>query len=147
LERLLAGSDAPQVTGSSPYEQLDALYGDILEAASLTASKDAVVLMEQLKTIVGSIVLLEEELSEKTSTRLLGLNEEEAKITIRRLFSLLLMTPNEPNETNETNEPIRIFHPSSPDYWLDWSKGSASHIERDEGHRTLAHRCLVVINE
>jgi hypothetical protein len=138
LEEILSASHAPQADGSSPYGYLDNLYHDILTAAIESSGGGALALITRLKIIAGSILLLEEQLSEQTLVALLGLDAVEARKTLRRLSSLLLITP---------HEPIRIFHPSLPDYLLDRCTDPKLRIYRSGGHGTLAHRCLLVMNK
>jgi hypothetical protein len=138
LEEILDASHTSQADAGSPYAYLDSLYHDILSAAIQGSGGGSVVLITRLKLIVGTIVLLEEQLSEKVLVALLGIDAIEAGKTLRRLFSLLLVTD---------NEPIRIFHPSLPDYLLDRCVDPRFCINRGNGHHALAHRCLVAMNK
>jgi hypothetical protein len=137
LEGILAASRTRHDDSSSPYEHLDNLYHEILIAVIRAHRSSAAALAKRLRMIVGSIVLLEEQLSEMALVALLGVDAMEAKKTLRRLSSLLLISE---------DEPIQIFHPSLPDYLLDRCTDSQFRIERDDGHHTLTYRCLLIMN-
>jgi hypothetical protein len=138
LEEILSASSTTKVGSSYPFASLDNLYHKIFAAAVQDSRGAAEALVSRLKIIVGSIILLEEQLTEQALVALLGLDALEARKTLRRLASLLLMS---------ANEPIRIFHPSLPDYLLDRCEDSRFRVERSVGHHSLANRCLVIMNK
>jgi hypothetical protein len=134
--------------GSSAYRFLDALYMEVLlEAAGITAavdqhdaSDDEDVECQRIKAVVSIIVLAQVPLQPSTVAALSGVDRDDALITIASLAALLLL---------EDGQPVRVFHPSFPDFVLSHERchDSRFFVESDVEHRTLAIRCLRLMNQ
>jgi hypothetical protein len=70
----------------------------------------------------------------------MGLNKYETRQTLAQLSAVLIC---------EDNEPVRIFHPSFPDFLADSSRcvDERFRLEASDRHAEIALRCLVLMNK
>jgi hypothetical protein len=125
---------------ASPYRFLDRLYLQVLRTIVLSEEQeDEVVLSESLRIVIGSIVAAQQPLSVAVHARLLDKDPSDVQLVVGSLSALLLST---------SEEPVRIFHPSFPDFIIDSRRCDESRflVVLDEHHLRLAHGCLTHLN-
>jgi hypothetical protein len=137
-ERLaqLLGRQQASDTGTSPHHHLDELYMGILQDA--VDEKDPN-LYERLHAVVAVVVLAQSPVEVDALAILSGVELNNVRIVLRCLTSLLLVN---------TDEPVRIFHPSFPDFMKDDGRCKMESLRVNPlvDHGTLASRCLSVLN-
>jgi hypothetical protein len=139
--RLASMLDGLQTDGSaSPYRLLDQLYLQVLRDVIQTDEDDEEVLCDRVRAVAGAIVLAGDALSVDALADLTRLSSEDTLITVQSLSSLLLAVP---------GEPVRIFHPSLPDFITDASRCTDPRfcISPPIFHGRLAHSCLSLMNQ
>jgi hypothetical protein len=141
-ERLaqLLGRQQASGTGTSAHHHLDELYMGILKDAAVTSGdeKDPG-LYERLHAVVAVIVLAQSPVHVDALAILSGVELNNVRIVLRYLTSLLLVN---------TDEPVRIFHPSFPDFMKNDSrcKMESLRVNPPVDHGALASRCLNILN-
>jgi Cdc6-like AAA superfamily ATPase len=109
LDLILSGNSSTSAT--SPYGQLDQLYSWILgNMGSSQADKDWI--RDTFQKVIGAIVVLQQPQTLATLSMLLNVPEEDANHILRRLKAVV-------DINGDASVPIRIFHPSFPDYLTD----------------------------
>jgi hypothetical protein len=127
-------------TGPDQFSDLDVLYAQMLTKAS-EANGRGVTARQQFRDVLATIVLLHENIPVAALAILAGVREQDCKKILRCLSSLLLYE-------HGTQEPVRLVHPSFPDFIID----SARCIDVDyvvqpaQYYGRLALRCLQVMN-
>jgi hypothetical protein len=149
-DRLAQVLEERKIGPTATYKYLDALYMQVLEeAAGIRARSaeeqqdepdDVDAECERVKAIVAVIVLAQIPLQATAVATLSGVNRDDALITMASLSALVLL---------EDGEPVRVFHPSFPDFVLSPQRCQESRllVEPNDDHRSLAVRCLCVMNE
>ncbi|CDO75279.1 hypothetical protein BN946_scf184497.g10 [Trametes cinnabarina] len=138
LASLLASTKGGKVlrSSTSPYWQLDALYLEALRTAfpSLSASLRSIV-----KLLLGTIAVVEEQLSPAGLEALLRLRPGTARGTLNRLQSIIYVPPVE-----EEPKPTRFLHLSFPDFITDPSRCDSPDflVKPSLQHTVIALRCL-----
>lgn len=99
---------AVQPDSSSPHEFLSTLYSTIMVASSERASPE---LMDNIRNVLGTILLAQEALSPSAVASLLGLDEDSIRNALTRLHSVVHLPI-------ESHQPIRIIHPTFPEFLL-----------------------------
>jgi hypothetical protein len=125
---------------ASPYRLLDRLYLQMLRTSVFSEEpEDEVVLSESLRLVVGSIVAAQQPLSVTVHALLLNREPADVQLVVRSLSALLIST---------SDEPVRIFHPSFPDFIVDSRRCDESRflVVLNQDHLRLAHGCLVLLN-
>lgn len=124
------------------FDQFDATYRPVLDrliAEKKEAAKRS--LVEEFRTVVGSIVLLAEPLSTASLAELLNTS---SSIIDRRLISLhsVLSVP------ASAECPVRMFHLSFRDFLIDRDKRNTNPFWIDERatHEKIANRCLELLS-
>jgi hypothetical protein len=94
---------------------------------------------ERLRMVLGIVVLAMHPLSPSSIAGLLGWSVHETEATLAQLSAILIV---------HNDEPVRIFHPSFPDFLLDVSRcvDTRLHVDARRHHYVLAHRSLSVMN-
>ncbi|OBZ75611.1 Vegetative incompatibility protein HET-E-1 [Grifola frondosa] len=128
LRRLIAS------TASSSTTLLDTLYNEILTAACPEPSQD---LVDRLKTILGSIVLIRSPLSALNLEQLLGLEQYCVYNTLTSLRSVLSVP-------DGGDGAIRVIHPTFAEFLLDCKSPDFS-IDQQTHHAHLLQCCLKVM--
>jgi hypothetical protein len=136
MKILLGDADS---ASSSPYALLDQLYVQVLDDAVDQEMDTGHELCVRLRSILGAVITLRDQLKEGALIKLLDLNAYETSYMLQRLASLLLITP---------NYPIRIFHPSLADFLLDPARCQDSRFLMcsEDQHGRIAQRCLALMN-
>jgi hypothetical protein len=140
LDRVLNGDSR---TAFEAYRMLDSLYFQVLATAASpeggleTLKED---LVDRVRRLIGTVVCLQQTLSAKDIVALMGLNKYETRQTLAQLSAVLIC---------EDNEPVRIFHPSFPDFLADSSRCADERfrLKASEQHAEIAFRCLVIMNK
>jgi hypothetical protein len=137
LEIMLARREG---SSASPYRFLDKLYLQVLRTSVLSEEQeDEVGSCELLKLVVGSIIAAQQPLSVAVHALLLARDPADVQLMINSLSALLLST---------SSEPVRIFHPSFPDFIVDSRRCDESRflVVLNEHHLRLTHGCLALLN-
>jgi hypothetical protein len=124
------------------YEQfadLDALYRQIL-ACALDGVGHSATAQRQLRDVLASLVLAQESLPVTALSALAGVEERQCKKILQFLSSVLLYD-------HVSHEPVRLMHPSFPDFLLSGSRCTDTRcfVNGTEYHSLLALRCLQII--
>jgi hypothetical protein len=126
---------------ASRHDALDKLYMRILRDAVETS--EAVVntgLCKRFHDVVAVIVLAQTPVHIDALAIISGVELNKVRIVLHCLTSLLLLS---------TGEPVRIFHPSFPDFMKDHGRCEMESIRVNPpvDHGVLASRCLFVLNQ
>ncbi|KAK2926405.1 hypothetical protein FoTM2_013271 [Fusarium oxysporum f. sp. vasinfectum] len=128
-------------TQQSEIDKLDATYRPILDQLVGCTEVAQRSLVDEFRTVVGSIVLLAEPLSTSSLARLLDISRS---VIDRRLASLhsVLSVP------ASAESPVRMFHLSFRDFLVDPDKRSTNPFWVDEiaTHEIIANRCLELLS-
>jgi hypothetical protein len=140
LDQVLSAAKNPS---SSPYWKLDELYLQVLSQAVDVGDaprQDADALVQCLRTVAGTVILLQRQLPPDALASLTGLDSLEARSMLKRLSSVLIVSD---------DEPVRALHPSFADFLTDSARCSDSRflILEPVHHEAIAVRCLSVLNE
>ena len=130
-------------TKGGATSQLDEMYMHVLKQA-LTAGRsaaDAAQLCDRFKHLVGSIVVLLNELPILALAELLSLTPTSVDAALRKLHSVLNIPPDEAS-------PIRMLHPSFHDFVLEESRCTDQRfcVDGKDAHGKLARHCLRVMS-
>jgi hypothetical protein len=119
------------------HKLLDGMYLQIITEAAQT-SGNPLPHERALANILSTVVLLQEPMHAPALARLAG-EAKRASAILPHLSAVLL--------ADET-EPVRLFHPSFPDFITDEDRCSDKRflVRRAEGHLRLAIRCLEIMN-
>lgn len=139
LEALLNAVVDPSIGGTSPFAHLDALYAEVLQAAFPREVDIGTV--AKLKLILGSIVLLRDQLSPTELDALFQLTRGTTRVTLRQLYAILFVP-------TVDSAVISIIHPSFPDFLMDPSRCTHSQftVRPPLQHVLVAKRCLQILN-
>jgi WD40 repeat protein len=124
-----------------PYYFLDQLYLQVLQSSVLSERQgDTEELCERLRDTVGVIIAAQQPLSVAVHTILLPSEFADVQYTVNSLSALIL---------NENSEPVRIFHPSFPDFITDSRRCDDPRflVFSEEHHLRLACGCLKLLNQ
>jgi WD40 repeat protein len=138
LDILLARRDSKS---AMPYYFLDQLYLQVLQSNVFSDRQgDTEELCERFRNTVGVIVAAQQPLSVAVYTILLHSDFADVQYTVNSLSALLL---------NENSEPVRIFHPSFPDFITDSRRCDDPRflVSPEEHHLRLACGCLKLLNQ
>jgi hypothetical protein len=129
-------------SAQSAYRQLDGLYQSVLANALTGASveaEDEPEIAERLQTMLSTVVLVLQRLSPSTIAGLLDWSVHETELALARLTAVFII---------HEDEPVRIFHPSFPDFLLDSSRCTNPRLQVNARtqHAVLARLCLSVMN-
>jgi hypothetical protein len=140
LRRVL---DRNSPSAPAAYRLLDLLYAHVLATAASVdgdigpLEKDLVV---RVRCLIGTIVCLQQPLNSKDIVALMNLDQYETQRTLAQLSAVLIF---------EDNEPVRIFHPSFPDFLVDPLRclDERFRLHLPEQHLEMAFRCLAIMNK
>jgi hypothetical protein len=139
LERILNGDSR---SAADAYRMLDSLYTNVLATAASfegghgTLEND---LVDRVRRLVGTIVCLQRTLSSKDIVALMSLNKHETLQSLAQLSAVIIC---------EHDEPVRIFHPSFPDFLGSPSRCEGRfRLQASERHGDIAFRCLVLMDK
>jgi WD40 repeat protein len=138
LDILLARRESKS---AMPYHSLDQLYIQVLKTSVRSdQQEDSEELCERLRNVVGVIVTAQQPLSVAVHTILLNVDQAEVQLTVESLSALVLGT---------SNEPVRIFHPSFPDFIVNPRRCNDPlfRVSLEEHHLRLACGCLATLNQ
>jgi WD40 repeat protein len=147
--------------GEAPYAQIDALYRDILHAATRdssgyqdtlqdtncgSAGRFNLRLCKRVGLLLRTIVLLEEPLSVPALAQLIGASMNVVAKDISALAAILLVAD---NTADGSSALVQIFHPSLRDFLLDPQRCRDNHlvVASPQHEYELAKRCLLVMNQ
>jgi WD40 repeat protein len=126
---------------ASPYHFLDQLYLQVLrESVRSEQHEDEEMLSQTLRTVVGCIVTARHPLSVAVHAIILGMDPNDVRLLVGSLSALLLSTE---------YEPVRIFHPSFPEFIVSPRRCNDSRffVPLEEHHLRLALSCLTLLNQ
>jgi hypothetical protein len=127
-------------SSDSPYHFLDQLYLQVLRTSVRSQEqKDVDVKSKRLRVVVGSIVTAQQPLSVAAHALLLMSDPLDVQLVVGSLSGLLLGTG---------DEPVRIFHPSFPDFIVDSKRCEEARflVVMSQDHLRLARGCLKLLN-
>jgi hypothetical protein len=129
---------------SGPEERLNEIYRTVLsysipENCSVAEREE---LLGDLKSILGSIVVLLSPLSVSSMARLVDLPREDVDDCIDSLHAIL-------NIPKDQAHPIRLHHPSFRDFLLSESRCTDKRfwVDEKQTHQKLATRCIQLISD
>jgi hypothetical protein len=125
---------------ASPYHFLDQLYLQVLRASVHSEqNEDEESLSETLRSVVGSIVAARQPLAVAVHAIIHVMNPNDVRLLVRSLSALLLSTK---------DEPVRIFHPSFPDFITNPRRCDDPRflVSLEAHHLRLACGCLALLN-
>jgi hypothetical protein len=125
---------------ASPYHFFDQLYLQVLSASVWSEQyEDEVTLCRKLRIVLGSIVAAQHPLSVVVHAILLNMEPDDVNLVVGSLSALLL---------NTSDEPVRIFHPSLPDFIVSPRRCEDPRflVSLEEHHLGLALSCLALLN-
>jgi hypothetical protein len=140
LEQVLARAGG---SSKSAYRHLDVLYQGVLANAIPVdddEGADEPMFTERLRMVLGVVVLAMHPLSPSSIAGLLGWSAHETEVTLAQLSAVLIV---------HNDEPVRIFHPSFPDFLLDGSRcvDTRLHVDSRRHHSLFTRRSLSVMND
>lgn len=119
--------------------QLDGIYTQVLERSLITGrhANDAKKLCDRFRDIVGSIVILYDELSVYSLSQLLSWSVQSVSACLGSLHSVLSVP-------NNFESPVPLIHPSFRDYILNRPRCGGEDVFDDEAraHRRLFSTCM-----
>jgi hypothetical protein len=120
---------------TSRYREVDALYLQVLQNALSEDRDDDLTL--RFRNVVGAIVMLQDPMTSTSLEDLLQLQPGAVRRCLSRLHSILLVPDSE-------DSPIRVFHPSFPDFLTSPQRCTNERFFVSEalGHANLAVQCL-----
>jgi hypothetical protein len=95
---------------------------------------------ERMRSIIGSVIVLQQPLSIDSLALLIGIPQSEINGDVRALAAVLLV------ETEAEGPVIRVFHPSFRDYVLERCNDPRFSIDSTQQHHELALHCLELLN-
>jgi hypothetical protein len=125
---------------ASPYHFLDQLYLQVLsESVRSEQYEDEVTLSQKLRIVLGAIVAARHPLSIAVHAIFLDMGLDDVNLVVGSLSALLLST---------SDEPVRIFHPSFPDFIVSPRRCDNPRflVSLEEHHLELALSCLALLN-
>jgi hypothetical protein len=125
---------------ASPYHFLDQLYLQVLrESVRSEQHEDEEMLSQTLRTVVGCIVTARHPLSVAVHAIILGMDPNDVRLLVGSLSALFLSTE---------YEPVRIFHPSFPEFIVSPRRCNDSRffVPLEEHHLRLALSCLTLLS-
>ncbi|KAG8849678.1 hypothetical protein FRB91_009688 [Serendipita sp. 411] len=133
--RLQAVIDNAPVKGStqSPTSKVDALYAQIIDAASGEFNND-------IKDILGLIIVARDHLSIRSIASLLFPSDRaDGESRVSDAVSSLRSVLSVPSDQDEG---IKVIHSSFPDFLTDRDRSKEHYYKRSECHRKAATNCL-----
>jgi hypothetical protein len=139
LDQVLSATRDPS---SSPYWKLDELYLQVLSQAvdvGVAPRQDADALVQCLRTVAGTVILLQRQLPPDALASLTGLDSLEARSMLERLSSVLIISD---------DEPVRALHPSFADFLTDSARCTDSRflILEPVHHAAIVEHSLSILN-
>ena len=135
----LPGSTAPEgKTQFNHMTTLDSLYTSILQVAF---NKDDPDLNSQVRTVIGTVVMVVNPLPPAAIAELHGLDPREVMLRLKLIQSLLPLG-------EDPNQPVKPFHKSFPDFITDPSRCDKRFFVSPEPlHLELVTNCLRLMND
>ena len=132
---------ANDTTGANPLNALDGFYAQILSVA--VPSNSSPEILSRFRSVVGTIVLLQDPLSLQALASLLQNNVNDVKGTLLHLQSIIWLSGPE-------NDTPRIYHKSFPEFITDARRCSnvpRFHVPIGFQHGRIARDCFRVMDE
>lgn len=138
MNRLLNGMDAQEGEGGV-MSSLDMMYLGILRSSLPT--RYVTEYLQDFKTVVGSIVVLEDLLPLSALAKLLGMEGSDVEITIQHLHSI--MAP------SSSNQAPQLYHKSFPDFITNNERCTDTrfYIASDKQHAWLTQNCFEIMDK
>jgi hypothetical protein len=141
--RLRLVLDSDSTSAPETYEMLDLLYAHVLATTATSQGgrgRQQDDLAVRVGCLLGTIVCLQQQLPSNDIVSLMGLPDNLTHRTLGRLGAVLIC---------EEGKPVRIFHPSFPDFLANPSRcvDGRFRLQASERHTEIAFRCLVLMNK
>jgi hypothetical protein len=134
IELLLSADSRKAARG---FGTLDDLYKHILSEALQHGGAEP----REVLDVLGSLVLLRENLTVASLAALNGIEEDDCRAIVRSLTSVLLYD-------RELAGPIRPIHLSFSDFLLDRNRSTDAYVvDKSVHHLRIAERCLQIMNK
>jgi hypothetical protein len=132
----LLSANAHSDTLRSPHAALDGLYLQVIRRVEKHTGT-----CEAFRDILGAIVRLQQPLSERALTALLRKDLDTVRGILQPLYSVL--------DVETADEPIRVFHPSFPDFLVDPGRCTDDDycVNVQHANDLLALRCFQAMNK
>jgi hypothetical protein len=151
LLQILERGSMLSTDSSNPYLQIDALYADVLKAATEEAPGITnTELCRRVGDLLRTVVLLEKPVSVLALARLMGILEfeeiQQMENDVRALGAVLLISDAPGSE--QFSGTVSTFHPSFRDFLVDRQRCSEEHflVRPAEHQHELLYRCLQLLN-
>jgi hypothetical protein len=133
MSRLLKGLDEEEGE-EGVMSSLDKMYLEILRSS--VPQRYTAEYLQNFKTVVGVIVVLEDLLSLSALARFLDMKESDVQITLRKLHSIIAPT--------SSNQVPQLYHKSFPDFITNNQRcvDTSFYIVPEEHHAQAAQHCL-----
>jgi hypothetical protein len=149
LQQVLERGLVTSLDSSRPFLQIDSLYADVLEAATVddNGCVDAE-LCQRIGALLCTIVLLEQPVSIYALAHLMGVsgNVRQIDSDVGALASVLIVSRK--NASDRFSETVLTFHPSFRDFLVDSRRCSNERflVNPAEHQHELLYRCLQLLN-
>jgi hypothetical protein len=152
LNHVLERGSAISLDSSQPFLQIDKLYLNVLQSATVDdesgPSRANATLCRRIGNLLRTVVLLEEPVSIGTLAHLMGVSSHVVEVDsdVRALASVLLISPASGSE--RFSETVSTFHPSFRDFLVDPQRCSdVNFLVTPTAHQhELFYHCLQVLN-
>jgi hypothetical protein len=127
----------------SQESKLDATYLPVLDQLLVgLSSRERDQVLEQFRTIVGSIIILFSPLSTTSLACILRIDQEDIDSQLDLLHSVLSVPPS-------SKSPVRLLHLSFRDFLLDPEKREINQfwVDEEHAHKQMAANCLRIMGE
>jgi hypothetical protein len=153
LNQILERGSAISLDRSQPFLQIDELYLNVLQSATVDndsgRGRANATLCRRVGHLLRTVVLLEKPVSIRTLAHLMGVssNVQEVDNDVRALASVLLISPT--SGSKKFSETVSTFHPSFRDFLADPDRCSDEHfLVKPAAHQhELLYQCLQVMNK
>jgi hypothetical protein len=130
----------------SEFGRVDALYMNVLLMAARsdpTISQVDEMLSCRLRTLVGTLVLLQKPLSIPALSQLLDVDDDIIQADVRALSAILLLSEDDDSSGLDV---VRIFHPSFRDFLLQRCNDPQFSTDIVRQHHSISMSCLRILN-
>jgi hypothetical protein len=153
LNQILERGSAISLDRSQPFLQIDELYLNVLQSATVDnesgRGRANATLCRRVGHLLRKVVLLEKPVSIRTLAHLMDVsrNIQEVDNDVRALASVLLISPT--SGSKKFSETVSTFHPSFRDFLADPDRCSDEHfLVKPAAHQhELLYQCLQVMNK
>ena len=138
-QRLKSILDADQESSAKPsFAALDQLYAQVLK----TVDQENRAVLER---VIATIILLFDPLPVDELETLLQLSIGDIRLVLQQLHSIIIVPDHE--ETVTDQKPVRIFHSSLRDFYLDEKRSNEHFIDAPKWHYIITRDCMRILSK